>query len=87
MKRVLIIAAFVLTVPFGVVAQETADPQDELATVNQNVNSAPINTNTTDRQANIAKLREPAALKPLLLIPLALALYLVYERLARRRSP
>lgn len=53
-----------------------------------NVNAASnSNTNSNqDRQAIIAKLRTPAKFLPLLLIPGALLLYLLYERLSERRK-
>lgn len=51
-----------------------------------NVNSEDtdaVNANT--RAENIRRLRSPAKLLPLALIPLAVLLYLVYERISRRK--
>lgn len=48
--------------------------------VNENVNAS--STTPTNR----ADFRDPAALKPLLLVPLAGVLYLVYEKLAKRNK-
>lgn len=76
-----------LVLPMTVHGHVTDEPHDEPATVNQNVSIAPATDATVDRQAAIARLRQPAALKPLLLVPLALILYVAYERLARRRRP
>ena len=45
-----------------------------------NVNSEVSNTN---RRANIEKLREPAKLLPLTMIPLAIILYLIYRRMSQ----
>ncbi|MBI4426213.1 MAG: hypothetical protein HY567_01430 [Candidatus Kerfeldbacteria bacterium] len=75
----LIALSLTVTAPRSIVAHETASPHEEITAVN----APPANTNSTTAE-RIAKLRAPAALKPLLLVPLALILYFVYERLAQR---
>ena len=47
---------------------------------NENVNASPTAPNKR------ADFRDPAALKPLLLVPLAGVLYLLYEKLAQRNK-
>lgn len=56
------------------------------AIANENVNAG--TTADADakakREANIRKLREPAKLLPLLFVPLAVALYLLYRKFSNR---
>lgn len=77
-------AAIGFMLPVTVRGHVTDDPHDEPTAVNQNESLAPTSETTVDRQTAISRLRQSAALKPLLLVPLALILYLAYERLAQR---
>lgn len=71
---------------------------DRTLSINNNANSivddsAPTNVNTENtntvnastRAENISRLRSPAKLLPLALIPLAVLLYWIYERISRRK--
>jgi hypothetical protein len=75
----LIALSMTATAPPPAVAHQTDSPHEEITAVN--APAASTNSTTAER---IARLRAPAALKPLLLVPVALILYLVYERLAQR---
>ncbi|MFH0828755.1 MAG: hypothetical protein V1907_01080 [Candidatus Kerfeldbacteria bacterium] len=94
MKKALLIISFltlmaVASVQTHVSAQTNTngagDEGNATVTVPQNSNenvNAPSGT-TTPKRGNF---RDPAALKPLLLVPLAGVLYLLYEKLAQRNK-
>lgn len=89
MKKTLIIALccfFILA--SQLVAQSVSGQSSGTTNTNASVNAqaedadANVSTEKPDPSIN----RVPAALKPLLLIPLAGVLYLVYEKLAQRNT-
>lgn len=49
--------------------------------------TAPVNTNTSTDPKKQADFRDPPALIPLLLVPAAIALYFLYEKISRRTQP
>lgn len=80
MKRLAFIAILLtaLLTSTPAYAHESETPHEET-----NVNAAIPNDNVNAEQKR-ANFRSPAALKPLLLVPIAIGLYFIYERLARR---
>lgn len=48
---------------------------------------APSNTNAVTTPKKKVDFRDPPALMPLLLVPAAAALYLLYEKISRRTQP
>ncbi len=83
MKRTL--AVIVLSFFIGVAAAwSTIAQTNENVNTNVNVNAVTVNGNTNTTSNGMAYFRAPATLLPLLLIPLAGILYLIYEKISKR---